>query len=223
MLGPKQERYVTRLEELITEGNDVLLEYAKHEDSRFNILPDTVVSNLSRWLVQTENIIGMVFGRTGAHYTRYERITQKYVIEHYQIPHLIGILDAGCSDLRDGFLIGQEFLVAGEVFVSVLDQAKHLLSAGYKDPAAILARVVLEDALKRLARANGLSDNKKAAIINQDLRHAGVYHQHQERLVQSRLDIGNDAAHGDFHKYTEADVTKMIEDIEQFLAFHFAP
>ena len=123
--------------------------------------------------------------------------------------------------VEKGYLLGQEFLTAGEVFDSVLEQAKHLVKNEYKDPAAILARVVLEDALKRLARAESIDDKQKASSINDELKAKGKYPQPQWRLIQSWLDIGNAAAHGKFTEYSKDDVVKLIEGVEGFIAGSF--
>jgi hypothetical protein len=41
------------------------------------------------------------------------------------------VLQGALSDLEGGFLVGQEFLVAGEVFDSVLEEGKHLNEKGH--------------------------------------------------------------------------------------------
>ena len=127
---------------------------------------------------------------------------------------MVGALD----DLERGFLVGQEFLIAGELFDSILGQAKKLNESGYKDPAAVLARVVLEDTLQRIARNENIDDKQKPSLINDELRKIGKYPKPQWRFIQAWLDIGNAAAHGNFTEYSEQDVEKMIEGIEQFLA-----
>lgn len=125
------------------------------------------------------------------------------------------------DDLENGFLIGQEFLLAGEIFDSVLEEAKELLNAGYKDPAAILGRVVLEDSLRRLARQEQLDDTQKATKLNDDLKKAGRYNQVQWRQIQVWLDVGNNAAHGKFDQYSKEQVKEHIEGIERFIASEF--
>ena len=107
------------------------------------------------------------------------------------------------------------------MFDSVLEEAKHLNQSGHKDPAAVLARVVLEDALKRIARSEGVNDNQKASQINDELRKRGRYPQPQWRLIQAWLDIGNAAAHGKFNEYSDEGVQRLVEDIERFLATEF--
>src|SRR5262249_30504062 len=120
--------------------------------------------------------------------------------------------------LEKGFLARQEFIISAALFDDLLGQAQHLCENGYKDPAAVLARVVLEDSLRRLARSASIDDSTKASTINEELKKAGRFTQPRWRLVQSWLDIGNAAAHGKFDQYTQADVAKLIEDLRRFLA-----
>ena len=90
-----------------------------------------------------------------------------------------------------------------------------------KDLAAILARIVLEDALKRLAQREGIDENQRASSVNDELKRQEVYPQTQWRLIQAWLDIGNAAAHGRFDEYRTEDVVSMTEGLERFLAIEF--
>lgn len=233
MLSPKHQRYATRLEELIQEGESV---------AKLDLLPDRRVrivsfpepeknqkenqqkenkNPLHAWLVKVSNIIELVFGHKSAHFRHFEELTKKGVEHSPQIYPIIGILNGALDDLKKGYLLGQEFILASEVFDSVLEQATHLVQTGYKDPAAVLARIVLENSLKRLARAEGIEDTLKASKINDELRDTGRYPKVQWRMIQSWLDIGNAAAHGKFNEYNDYEVKQSIKGIERFLADEF--
>lgn len=215
-LNPRYARYAARLRELIEEGKKVAgLETRGHSSSWIqgeNKVP------LHAWLTKTQNIIEGVFGANSQQLQHLHQLTQRTVEYAHQVYSIVGLLEGALNDLENGFLRGQEFIVAGEVFDSVLQRAKYLVDNGFKDAAAVLVRVVIEDALKRIAREEGLDDSKKASAINDDLKGAKRYPQPQWRLIQSWLDIGNSAAHGDFGDYTEDDVKRMIDDVERFLA-----
>jgi HEPN domain-containing protein len=218
MLNPKHQRHVNRLEELISEGKHV--SNLESGDPMNRYIKDNAA--IHSFLTKTENILASVFGKNSTHYAHYQTLTQRRGMQRsYEVDTVIGVLLGAKDDLENGFLVGQEFLIASEIFDSVLEQAKHLNSAGYKDPAAVLSRVVLEDALKRLARENGIDDSQRAASINDMLRQAGTYPQPQWRLIQACLDVGNAAAHGNFNNYNQEDVKQRIEDIERFLAAYF--
>ena len=117
--------------------------------------------------------------------------------------------------------MNNEFFIASEVFDSLLEEAKYLNEHHFKDSAAILCRVVIEDTLKRLARKESIDDSQKASKLNDDLKSAGVINQPQWRQNQTWLDIGNDAAHGKFDTYDETKVNSMIEGIKIFLSTEF--
>lgn len=227
MLNPKYKKYANRLIELIKEGNEV----AKLEkpSSVGTYIQDEDRIRLQSWLTRSRNILGSVFGLQSFHYRQFEELLPsvkqggvRAVTHSYDIYPIIGVLSGALDDLENGFLIGQEFLIAGEVFDSILDQAKELNKNKYKDPAAVLTRIVLENALKRLARNSEIDPDKKASFINDQLKKKGKYSQSQWRFIQAWLDIGNAAAHGKFDEYTAADVEKLIEDLERFLVniFH---
>jgi hypothetical protein len=210
----KYEVPAKRLEELIQEGKQVA---ALERDSSVGpYIQDQVP--LNAWLVKVENIIEAVFGRESPHQRALAKSMEGHPEHAYEVLRIVGVLTGALDDLKGGFLDRQEQLVAAEVFDSVIDQAKHLAVKGFKDPAAVLARVVIEDALRRLCRAEGLDSNGKAASLNEALRNSGRFLKPQWRAIQAWLDIGNSAAHGSFDDYTEADVKNMIDDIERFLA-----
>lgn len=219
MLNPKYQRYADRLHALIEEGKNLVAKSRKSEAGG-SYIPHPV--EVEAWHVKTRNILLTLFGEDKAHYQLYESyMVSKDSNNAYRVNRVVGLLTGALDDLENGFLQGQEFIVAGEVFDSVLEQAKFLNSGNYKDPAAVLTRVVLEDALKRLAKDTGIDDSQKASKLNDDLKSAGKYSQPQWRRIQAMLDVGNAAAHGKFNTFTESDVTLMIEDVERFLAAHF--
>jgi hypothetical protein len=220
MLNPKYQRYADRLKDLIEEGKDVAkLEHISSSGFRYIQNEDKIP--LNAWIMKTNNIVETVFGNQSPHFRTLREVLPKEGIRLIETSNdiypITGVLAGALDDLEKGFLIGQEFLIAGEVFDSILEQAKDLNKKDYKDPAAVLTRVVLEDAIRRLARREGLDDTQKASQINDNLKKLGIYPQAQWRFIQAWLDIGNAAAHGKFNEYTKDDVTNMIDGVEQFL------
>ncbi len=187
---------------------------------RYYYIDDT--TSLHSWLIKVKNIIKIIFGESSIQFNELLKLTQIATYHSHEVNAIGGLLLGSLDDLESGFLIGHEFLLAGELFDYILEEAKYLNSNGYKDPAAVLARVVLEDSLRRIAKREGLNDKDKSSKMNDDLKSKGIYPQPQWRLCQAWLDIGNAAAHGEFADYTKEDVLKMIEGIGQFMAKHFS-
>jgi hypothetical protein len=225
MLNPKYAKFADRLRELIEDGRRVAKLEKRSASSEIKYFQAEDKIQVVEWLTKARNILETALGSESPHLRHFDAVIPKYGINRVDhstdVYPFIGVLSAALSDLEKGYLLGQEFLIAGEVFDSILEQAKHLVQNNYKDPAAILSRVVLEDALKRIARSEGINENQKASIVNDELKKKGRFSQPQWRFIQGWLDIGNSAAHGKFNQYTQEDVVKMIDDVERFLGNEF--
>jgi tetratricopeptide (TPR) repeat protein len=216
-LSPRHQRYADRLRELVEEGQSVAKLVTDAGRHATDIEP---YAPLHAWFAKAIAIIEKLLGSRSYHFSKMDEL--RYKIQWTgNIYEAIGVLEGALDDLEKGYLTGQEFLITAEVFDSVLEQAKHLNDTGYKDPAAVLMRVVLEDALKRLAREESIDDSQKASVLNDELKGIGRYSKPQWRLIQACLDVGNAAAHGRFDECTADEVAGRIEDVERFLAAEF--
>jgi len=215
MMNPKYKRYADRLRTLIAEAQSLI------DAQEPGYMSGPVVAEataLYSWYVKVGSLVYLVFKQDSQHARQLERVTERRRYEVGTVKAVKGVLIGALDDLENGFLIGQEFLVAGEVFDSVLGQARDLLGGGYKDVAAVLGRVVLEDALRRIARQEGLDPTQKASKLNDELKNAQRYGQPQWRQIQAWMDIGNSAAHGKFTDYDLQAASDMLDGIERFLA-----
>ena len=173
---------------------------------------------LHAWLAQTKNIVATVFGPDSQHFAHLGVLTKNYVDSSSEIRAVVGLLEGCRKDLKGGYLSRQVTLISAALFDDVLEEAKHLSDAGHKDPAAVLGRVVLEDALRRIAAEHSVDPSGKASAVNEGLKTAGVYAKPQWRLVQAWLDLGNAAAHGQFDDYDASEVDRTLSDIRRFMA-----
>jgi len=112
-------------------------------------------------------------------------------------------------------------VVVTELLGELLDQAKLLNTEGYHGAAASLAGAVLEDALRKLCRARGLSIPKRTDIarLNAELAEAGAYDTPTQRRIAALAEIRERAHHGQFDKVRREDVEEMVKWVRRF-AFH---
>jgi len=220
MLTTKEKRFIKRIEQLIKEGKEI----TKLEKPAFAgpYIQDEDKIKLHAWLTKVKNIVRNIFEKESEQFNYLKELTSGNIEHSYQIYPIVGLLEGAKDDIENGFLVKQELIIAGEVFDSVLEQANYLNNKGYKDPAAVLARVVLEDVLKRIACEENIDFNQKSSVLNTNLKEKGRYPKSQWRLIQGWLDIGNDAAHGNFDNYSHKDINKLIRDINTFLASHLS-
>lgn len=224
MTSPRQQQKIEQFQLLVDEG-DELTELVEIDDNGFGHIQAESLDRvkLVSWLTKTQQIIVTVFGEDSIQYQNLvEVMGYSNYIQHVnsltEIVSITGVLQGCLGALEGGYVKGQEFLIAAEIFDSILEQATELNDKGYKDPAAVLARVALEDTLKRMARAEGIEDDQKTSAVNTDLWKSGIYPKAQWRQIQAWLDIGNDAAHGNFGNYSQEQVTNLINGVEAFIA-----
>jgi hypothetical protein len=226
MARSETARVAERIRELIEEGKSVASLERRSPYTSIEYIQDKDKIQLQAWLSKTMNIVEATFGPESPQFRHMRELMPKgpYHIGHsYEVYPIVGMLTGARDDLEKGFLRNQGILISGDVFDSVLERATELNRLAYKDPSAVLVRVVLEGALRRLSAARGIDTDQTASQLNDALREAGFYAKPQWRLVQAWLDIGNAAAHGKFNDYSQEAVSNAIEGVTQFLALYFGP
>ncbi|MDX2261485.1 MAG: hypothetical protein SFU84_07275 [Gemmatimonadales bacterium] len=137
------------------------------------------------------------------------------------------IVEAAVDELRGGWFVSTRGLLSAEIFGDFLEMADHLLTEGYKDPAAVLIGSVLEKHLRYLASKNGIPTEvakgagqipKKADLINAELTKANVYNGLDQKNITAWLDLRNKAAHGHYNEYDAALVVLMHQGVSNFMA-----
>jgi hypothetical protein len=130
------------------------------------------------------------------------------------------ILRALREDIEGGYFRSFRALVQADLFADFLEMAQHLLENQYKDPAALLTGAVLEEGLRQIALAKGLTvkDKDNLSSLNQRSADAEVYDRLTQKKLEVWIQIRNNAAHGKFNEYGEQDVREMLEGVRAFLA-----
>ena len=146
------------------------------------------------------------------------------------MPHIGGILKSLRHAVASDYLASVQELIHADVFSDFLEMAEHLLSEGYKDPAAVLTGGVLEEHLRKLCSKNGLSTDykdskgvsrpKKAESMNTELAGQSVCSKLDQKNVTAWLDLRNKAAHGQYGEYTQEQVELLLQSVRDFLVRH---
>lgn len=175
-----------------------------------------------RWGTSAQNLILAVFGQGSPHYENFIGALKDCSGMEHHIIGLYGVFESAKSDFDGGYVFNVDLRVSGEVFGDFIVLAKHALSTGKKDVAAVLACAALEDALKRFAVSNGLIVEEKTMqeIVNA-LKGAGLVSGAQKSLLDAMPRIRNMALHADWEKISEPDVNSVIGFVEQFLLTNF--
>ncbi|MEK0315057.1 hypothetical protein [Cohnella sp. 56] len=168
------------------------------------------------WSNSVMNILYNIFGELSI---QYQNFKTKYDIakngDDFDICY--GIYKSAKEDYEGGYVFNMRSLVSIEVLDSVIEQADQLLSAGYKDVAAVVIGIVLETSLKELCNKKNVQVGKLDRM-NAELSKAGYYNVGMQKMITAWADIRNNAAHGNWGSYKEQDVIDMKNGVIRFLA-----
>jgi hypothetical protein len=225
----KYKKYTNRVEDLIKEFNEEIYPKRQRNDWSIDYYPDSMFDKLQGWLMKVENILYLIFSENSIQIKRFRALRDNINEKHLanKLIQIKGLLEACLDDLKNGFIQGQEFIIANEVFDSALEEAKFFIEEQKnKDISAILLRIVLEDSLRRISNKEGVitmenGKNRKASTLNDELKGKEFYNQTTWRQIQVWLDIGNDAAHGNFDKYNFNQVESFYQGLVNFLLTYF--
>ena len=118
------------------------------------------------------------------------------------LPALLGIVIALRNDIQGGRTQAVVELIHADLFTDLLEMADHLLTEGYKNPAAVIAGSVLEVHLRQLATKHDVQVNeprgqpKKTDVLNAELGRVTVYSKGDQKNITAWLHLRNSAAHG---------------------------
>lgn len=217
------QKFIKRYEELIEEAKQLLtlskVEHTQLGTSYITLGEDGDAQYLA-WKVKVKSLIKSSCGEDSIHFKDFIHSEKQQGIDNktYVLKRLTPILIATYDDFKNGFLVSFKQIVQAEVFDSELEQAKSLLTSGYKNAAAVIAGTVLETSVKELCINHDIvPDRKKLTQLNDELAKQGVYNKFQQKQITALADIRNNAAHGDYDQFTKEQVVLMIEDIERFL------
>jgi hypothetical protein len=213
------QKIVGRLDDLIAQAAQV----GRHTVAMY-MGPDRIQSEpVNEWGGSCLNLLGRVFGEGSLFYTRFDKLLGTHV-DVDQFAAAVGIMKAARAEYAGGYLFNTRALIAAEVFDEFLQQAEYLLQSGYHQPAAVVAGAVLEDGLRKLCDRHGIAlpDNPKLDRMNADLAKAGAYNVMTQKLVTYLAALRNKAAHGEWDKFSEADVATMLPQVRVFMATHFS-
>jgi hypothetical protein len=214
------------LDELIATGENLISLAGNARDN----VKGGPLAEIMTWVSRSGYIISKVGGEDSAYDRAFQAarsITGFTVIHGNHYAHLCeiwGDLKGLRHGLEAGLLQDLRRLLQADIFADFLEMAEHLLSEGYKDASAVLIGGVLEDTLRKLSASNDLpllaTAGKPLTIepLNVNLAKAGIYSPLTKKQVTSWADLRNNAAHGDYAKYTVDEVKQMLLFVQRFCA-----
>lgn len=213
-----KDKLEDHFQRLIDEGETILKKIGCFNGEFRDSYPSDLEYN--KWYSSAKNLIEKACGKDGIHYKQIEGTYTKEGGESYGMLKCLGVLESAYEDFKLGLLEDTHTLITAEVFTDFIEQAEYLLDEGYKLPAAVLMRGVLENSLRTLCKKAqiALSDKPKLEWMNTELVKVGIYNKNVQKQVTAWAGIGNSAAHMKINELSDTDVKNMIGGIINFNA-----
>lgn len=212
-----KEKIAIRLDELLQMGEKLL---STRRSAPANVIGgDRIDSQLGhQWVTSVQNLFVRVFGENSEHYKNFSKLVEKN-LNYSPVYSAQGILKAAKDDFEKDQLFDVRQLIEAELFDEFLEQAEHLLEAGYFQPAAVLAGSVLEDGLRKLCQKRNIEipEKPKLDTLNANLAKEGVYSKLVQKRITALADLRNKAAHGQWDEFAKEDVEEMLPAIRRIM------
>ena len=169
------------------------------------------------WVTNVQNLLARAFGQESVHYQNFIRFANRFTSSEAEFANCRAVFVAAREDYEGGYLFNVRAAAKAEVLADALAQANELLVAGSKDPACVLAQVVLEVTLKELADEHGVAHDRLERM-NAALNRAGVYNRAKQKQISAWAEIGSKAMQGHPDDYEERAVRTMLDGVAQLVA-----
>lgn len=135
------------------------------------------------------------------------------------VQKMLGLLQALRDEAAHGLLRKVEDIAFASAFDDFLDHAEAFHKANKAREAGVLASIVLEDTIKRIAARNGVS-SRGASLepLVDELVKAGVFTTVKAKRVKAYAGVRNGALHAEWDKFDIRDAGDLISGTREIIA-----
>ena len=134
------------------------------------------------------------------------------------VGEMVSILENLLADVEAGLISSLEDRIRAETFDDFLDHAEQYHKAGRKE-SGVIAGVVFEDAIRRIAQNNEVSLGHLETTIN-DLVKKGVITATKAKRAKAAAHVRTKATHAEWNEFDLKDVNETIKFTRELIAAH---
>lgn len=175
------------------------------------------------WITSTIHSIGLVTPQGSYYFSeleairKHEDMSSSSVAVHI-VRKLSGLLISIRQDLEAKLIGDIEYLFAASVFDDFLEHAKEFHGKGMKQESAVLAGIVFEDTVRKIAKKNAIEESgKNIDRIIDDFVKASIINTAKAKKLKSFADTRNSAVHAQYDEIDIKDVGHLISGVQELL------
>jgi hypothetical protein len=216
---PIDEIIKNRIQQLIAESDSL-----RKSDEHGQVFSEDHEQRCKGWIAAANHIVKTICPDVNNAYHAY---TQKIVDidAGYCIPGSVGELGEVLKNLYKDIELGlvNKILnqVRAEVFDNFLDHAKEYLKLNVKNEAGVIAGVVFEDTIRRIARDENINDKDcKLDFLISSLTSINLLSQIKAKRARVAANVRTKATHAQWDEFDLDDVRVTIEFTEELISTH---
>jgi hypothetical protein len=222
-----EREILARITALLSSG-ETLLGQRKHggEYGPEHWVPYKLLSEAQSWIASVANLVRLVSLPGSFFFEELDRLTKhddlKSGASWPVMQKLYGLLASIEQEAAHGLLRKLEYKIVATTFDDFLDHAEDFHKANKAPEAGVLAAVVLEDTIKKIAAKNNISfKGKSLEPLIDELTKADIFTAVKAKRVKAYAGVRNPALHAEWDKFDIRDAGELIsgtrELIEHFL------
>ena len=214
---------IERCKALIKTGRDYILYHERDENywCRANYMKD-----IQSWIASSVNIIFITVTKDSYFYQECNKIVNdenlRTGIPLHTVQKLTGLLESLKDEIESGFLRQLEYIFTASAFDDFLDHAIQFHKSGKKIESSVLASVVFEDTIRKIAKKNLVDEaGNNLELIIDNLVKKNVFTPIKAKRIKSYSAIRNQALHAQWDEFDLSDIGQLNKGtkniIETFL------
>jgi hypothetical protein len=206
------DRAIKRLSQLIEEGDSL-----RQGDDRGHVSDSTQFQDARGWITASRNIVLHIFPDGKSPYAEHvdsairdgEKCGWEYVTG--TVGEIRAVLKNLLTDIQAGLLNSLADRARAETFDNFLDHAREYLANGHKNEAGVIAGVVFEDTIRRIAAKRSIDESgRKLDSIISALAADGAISGVMAKRCRVAADVRTKATHAQWDEFDVGDVQATV-------------
>ena len=183
---------------------------------------EEMTQELQKWISSVCNLISLVVPTHNYFYTESVKLASdehlKSTIPYHVIERLSGLLESLRDELKLGLLKKLEYIFTASTFDEFLNHAEHFHRGGKLTESSVLASVVFEDTIRKIAKKNAIEEKgiDLETIIN-ELVKIDVFTLVKANRAKSYGAVRNKALHAQWTEFDLKDVGMLISGTRELI------
>ena len=181
-----------------------------------------MTQKLEKWILSVCNLVSVIVPPHNHFYVECQKLISDdnliSEIPYHVTERLTGLLQSLREEIQLGLLANLEYIVMATTFDEFLDHAKHFHKSGKLIESSVLASVVFEDTMRKIAKKNNIKEKEVdlETIIN-ELVKINIFTPVKAKRVKAYGAIRNEALHAHWTKFDLKDIGGLIQGTQELI------